>query len=233
MTETNAETTTDDLLVPLPPRPSTVEQAASALRAQIAAGRLAPGTRLREERIAESLAISRNTVREAFRILANERLVDHVAFRGAHVRRMGRADITAMYRTRRLLEPLGLQVAVDADTVRAVLRTAVESASAAVDRSDWQAVGTEDIAFHRALLDSCRSTHISAVTEQLMAELRLAFLLVPDPEALHKPYVARNRRILDLLDAGDEATAAAELDDYLVTSETDVLRAITASGVSP
>src|SRR5690242_14473654 len=90
---------TDDLngLPSLPPRPSTAEHAAAVLRDQIAAGRLPPGTRLREEQVAESFAISRNTVREVFRLLAHERLVEHVAYRGVHVRRMGADDIKAMY----------------------------------------------------------------------------------------------------------------------------------------
>ena len=98
----------DELLPPLPPRPSTAEHAASVLRGQIAQGRL-PGTRLREEHVVESFAISRNTVREAFRLLAHEGLVDHVAYRGVHVRRMGADDVLALYRTRRLVEPLGLR----------------------------------------------------------------------------------------------------------------------------
>ena len=72
-------------------------------------GTTAPGTRLREEHVVESFAISRNTVREAFRLLAHEGLVDHVAYRGVHVRRMGADDVLALYRTRRLVEPLGLR----------------------------------------------------------------------------------------------------------------------------
>ena len=51
----------DELLPPLPPRPSTAEHAASVLRGQIAQGRL-PGTRLPEEHVVESFAISRNTI---------------------------------------------------------------------------------------------------------------------------------------------------------------------------
>ena len=216
------------LLPPLPPRPSTAEHAASVLRVQIAEGRLLPGTRLREEQIAESFAISRNTVREVFRLLEHERLVDHVANRGVHVRRMTSPDISAMYRTRRLVEPLGLRAAITDAEVRAAMRVAVDRATAAAEQNDWEKVGTEDVEFHRALMDGCHSVHLSAMFEQLLAELRLAFLLWPDPERLHGPYLAKNRRLLELVEAGDEAAVFAELDDYLTCSETDVLRSIDA-----
>lgn len=215
-------------LPPLPPRPSTAEHAASVLRAQIAAGRLPPGTRLREEQIADSFAISRNTVREVLRLLAHERLVDHVANRGVHVRRLSSEDISGMYRTRRLVEPLGLRAAIADAQVRSAMRAAVDRATAAAEQNDWDRVGTEDIEFHRALMDGCHSVHLSAMFEQLLAELRLAFLLLPNPEQLHGPYLSRNRRILELVEAGDEPAAFAELDDYLTCSEVHVLQSIEA-----
>jgi DNA-binding GntR family transcriptional regulator len=196
------------------------------LRDQIAAGRLPPGTRLREEQVAESFAISRNTVREVFRLLAHERLVEHVAYRGVHVRRMGADDIKAMYLTRRLVEPLGLRAALVEAPIRAAMRAAVDAASTAADADDWDQVGTGDIMFHRALVDGCHSVHLSGMFEQLLAELRLAFLLLPDRRQLHRPYLARNRRLTELVEAGDEIAALDELTDYLESSERDVLRAI-------
>ena len=59
--------------------------------------------------------------------------------------------------------------------------------------------------------------------EQLLAELRLAFLLLPDAQALHEPFVARNRRLVALLDAGDRDGARAELEDYLAAAERHLL----------
>lgn len=222
----------DDLseLPSLPPRPSTAEQAAAILRDQIAAGRLLPGTRLREEQVAESFAISRNTVREVFRLLAHERLVDHVAYRGVHVRRVSPDDIAAIYVTRRLVEPLGVRAALRRPEVRAAMRAAVSGAEAAAAEDDWERVGTGDIEFHRALVDGCGSVHVSAMFEQLLAELRLAFLLLPDRRRLHQPYLERNRRLTELVEQGQQAAALRELTDYLRRSEQDVLSAIEPAG---
>lgn len=221
-----ASTSDVDELAELPalaPRASTAEHAAQVLRLQIAQGRLPPGTRLREEQVSSAFSISRNTVREAFRLLSHERLVDHTLHRGVHVRTVGADDIRSMYLARRLVEPLGLDAAIDDAEVLSALRGLVDQAGDAAGRGDWDVLGTADIEFHRVLVSACRSPHLSAMFEHLLAELRLAFLLLPDPRALHEPYVARNRRIVELLEAGDRDGARAALSDYLADAERHLL----------
>lgn len=89
------------------------------------------------------------------------------------------------------------------------MRAAVDSATAAAEQNGWHAVGTADTEFDRAIFDGCFSVHISAMSETFLAELRLAFLQLPDPELLHRPYLARNRGLLHLIEARDEAAAFA------------------------
>jgi DNA-binding GntR family transcriptional regulator len=207
-------------------RSSTAEQAADALRRHVTEGLLRPGTQLREEAIAGALGISRNTVREAFRALSREGLVEHSMNRGVFVRQISPADVTDIYRTRRLLQPLGLRtVAARAQAVR-TLDATVTAAEEAVAAGDWDAVGTADIAFHRVLVDACGSVRISRLFDLLFAELRLAFAAIDSPQALHEPYVARNRRLVSLLVAGDVDAACAELDTYLADAETQLLEAL-------
>jgi hypothetical protein len=62
--------------------------------------------------------------------------------------------------------------------------------------------------------------------EHLLAELRLAFLRLPDRRSLHEPYLRRNRRLVTLLDAGDRAGSLTELDDYLVAAERHLLESV-------
>lgn len=214
------------VLPALPPRPSTAEHAAAVLRNQISTGALLPGTRLREEQVAASFGISRNTVREVFRLLAHERLVEHIAYRGAHIRRLGAADIRALFRTRQLIEPLGIRAVLAHPDAQQQLRESVDVAAAAAERDDWQQVGTGNIEFHRVLIDACDSPHLSAMFEQLLAELRLAFLQLSDPKQLHQPYLDRNRVLLKLIEDGDATGATKELADYLTAAERDVLRDI-------
>ena len=213
-------------LPPLPPRASTAEHAAQMLRMQIAQGHLLPGTKLREEQVSAAFAISRNTVREAFRLLSHERLVDHTLHRGVHVRTVTADDIRAIYVTRRLVEPVAIEASMGDERVRRRLRELVDKAEVAARRDDWDLVGTADIDFHRVLVSACHSTHLSTMFEQLLAELRLAFLLLRDLRALHEPYVGRNRRLVGLLDAGDRDRALVELSEYLEVAEHHLLESV-------
>jgi DNA-binding GntR family transcriptional regulator len=210
----------------LPPRASTAEHAAQMLRSLIAQGRLLPGTKLREEQVSATFAISRNTVREAFRMLGHERLVEHTLHRGVYVRRVTPDDIRELYATRRLVEPLGIDAVIADGSKRAALRDVVDAAEAAADRDDWDAVGTADIDFHRTLISACDSSHLSTMFDRLLAELRLAFLGLPDRRSLHEPYLRRNRGLVTLIESGDRDAAKADLQDYLDVAERHLLATV-------
>ena len=102
----------------------------------------------------------------------------------------------------------------------------VDDAVGAAAREDWDVLGTADIEFHRVLMSACSSPHLSTMFEQLLAELRLAFLMLPDHRALHEPFVARNARLVGLLEAGDREGARTELMDYLAAAERQLLDAL-------
>lgn len=220
---------------PLARRESTAEAAAQALRSQISAGRLAPGSQLREEHLAVALQVSRNTMREAFRLLAHEGLVEHALHRGVFVRMVGVSEVRAMYATRRLVEPLGVRAILGsprAGDLVASLGDVVTAAEAAATAGDWHVVGTQDIEFHRAIVQAAGSTHLSAMFSGLLAELRLAFLRLPDPETLHEPFLRRNRGLVTSLGAGDLEGSLVEIDSYLADAETRLL-AMVGDGSRP
>src|SRR6185312_2175662 len=85
-------------------RTSTAERVADALRRMILTGGIESGTRLREEPLARSLGVSRNTVREAITLLIHQGLVTRHQHRGAVVVQLDAGDVADIYRTRMLLE---------------------------------------------------------------------------------------------------------------------------------
>ncbi len=85
-------------------RSSTSERVADILRRQITEGELNPGTRLSEQALGETLAVSRNTLREAFRLLTHEGLLVHRPHRGVFVPELGADDFVDLYRLRRTIE---------------------------------------------------------------------------------------------------------------------------------
>ena len=207
-------------------RTTTAEQAAETMRRHIVAGALMPGTRLREEAVAAALGVSRNTVREAFRLLAHQRLVGHALHRGVYVRTLSADDVRELFATRRLIQPLGIDAALRDPALRDALDEQVHAAVQAASAGDWTAVGTANMAFHLVMVTGCGSGHVTAMFEQVVAELRLAFLRMPDVQGLHEPYIDGNRRLVELLAADRRDAALAELAAYLDAAEQQLLASL-------
>jgi len=85
-------------------RASTAERVAEVLRDRVTAGYFRPGARLSEDVIGGALGVSRNTLREAFRLLSHERLVMHHLNRGVFVRMLSADDVHDVYAVRRIIE---------------------------------------------------------------------------------------------------------------------------------
>ncbi|HSM39206.1 MAG TPA: GntR family transcriptional regulator [Afifellaceae bacterium] len=79
---------------------------ADYLRAAIRNGRFAPGQRLIEADLTSELDVSRGPVREAFRRLAAEGLIELVPNRGAVVRRLSMTEALELFEVRTELEAL-------------------------------------------------------------------------------------------------------------------------------
>ncbi|MDN5843409.1 MAG: GntR family transcriptional regulator [Alcaligenaceae bacterium] len=73
------------------------ETVVERLRISIIEGVLAPGTKLNERELCETLAISRTPLREALKVLAAEGLIDIIPNRGASVAQMSEAEIREMF----------------------------------------------------------------------------------------------------------------------------------------
>ena len=74
------------------------------IRRMLVEGELVPGQRLSEAALAENLDISRNTLREAFRVLTREGLLKHEPNRGVTVAEPDMASIIDIYRVRRFID---------------------------------------------------------------------------------------------------------------------------------
>ncbi|MFI5931018.1 GntR family transcriptional regulator [Actinoplanes sp. NPDC051494] len=193
------------------------------LRNSMINGELAPGSRLSETSLTGPLGVSRNTLREAFSTLVEEGLLVRQPHRGVFVASLSPAQIADIYRVRALLECTALGQAPTDPPRAAGLRAAVEEAGRAAEAGDWRAVGTANMHFHEQIVALAGSPRLDGWMRQLTAELRLAFVAAPDPEALHRPFVQLNDDITTLYEAGDAHRAAETLRDYLLTSERVVL----------
>ncbi|MFD4634574.1 GntR family transcriptional regulator [Streptomyces sp. NPDC058284] len=199
-------------------RTSTAERVSDILRARIAEGYFPPGTRLSEDSIGGALGVSRNTLREAFRLLTHERLLEHQLNRGVFVRVLTIEDVKDIYRMRRLVECAVVRGLGEPPYALDAVADAVADGVRAAAEQEWRSVSTANIHFHRELVALAGSARTDELMRSVLAELRLAFHVVDDPRRLHEPYLERNKQILAALLTGDAGRAERLLADYLEDS---------------
>lgn len=201
-------------------RTSTAERVAGILRDRIMEGQFLAGSRISEETITEGLGISRNTLREAFRLLAHEKLLVHELNRGVFVRMLDTADVEDLYRVRRVIECAAVRSVRELTDIQSKrLTEAVNDADNAAFAGRWEDVGTANLLFHQAIAALLESPRVDELMRQISAELRLVFHVIKDPRILYEPYLPRNRAILNALRSGSLATAEELLDEYLGDAE--------------
>jgi DNA-binding GntR family transcriptional regulator len=160
-------------------RESTTEQAAAVLREAILSGRIPPGTPLREAALAAELGVSRNTIREAARLLGADGLVRHYMNRGIVVSEITSGDVSDIYAARAAIEAAGTDV-LTAHRDPAIYRTLedlVDQIEDAFARGDTDGVLEGDRLFHATLVAAAGSPRLSRFHAQLQQEQRLALSL--------------------------------------------------------
>ncbi len=101
-------------------RGGTVDYVLEELRNGVMQGRYAPGQRLIEADLTRDLGVSRGPLREAFRRLSAEGLLESVPLRGTLVRRLTLREMKELFQIRVQLETLAAQLAAEAVADRAI-----------------------------------------------------------------------------------------------------------------
>lgn len=136
-------------LLPLDVQPDLVERVHRALSEAIGTGRLAPHARIRQEDLARQLAVSRQPVLQALRLLKQQGLVRDAPGRGVQVAPLDAALIAQVYQVRGALDALAARLAArQAAHLDPLL---IAAGREAVRGTDLQAMIDADIAFHRAI----------------------------------------------------------------------------------
>ena len=201
-------------------RVSVADQVASILRQRILDGELLPGTTLQEISTADSLGVSRNTVREATRILVLEGLLKRSAHRGVKVAQLSLQDVTDIYQLRHLMEiPAVLAAKPDCTEVFAELRDSLEGYERASDESDWVRAVRFDLQFHASLIRFHCNHRLDTFYQKLIGELLMGMVLLNRNHDNPGCLAPIHREIYQLLTAGRLMECAELLEQHLTDSE--------------
>src|SRR5262245_49906688 len=159
---------------------STVDRVADELRRAVFEGELESGTPLREVALAESLGVSRPTVREALGVLVAEGLATREPNRGVSISSPDPDSVRDICRARLVLEGAGVRRWPAADEEhRDAVRTSLVAYTGAVRAGgSYQELNERHLAFHVSLVGLTGSPRLVAMAESLMVELKLALAQV-------------------------------------------------------
>lgn len=198
-----------------PPRTITrsrlADQAYEWLKDQILTRRLLPGARLSVPAIATELGLSRSPVREAVQRLVQEGLCDERPHQGAVVAAADLRSLADLYQVRSALEGLSAELAVGAgdQTLAADLTEIQQAHQAAFDAGQSAEVIRNDLRFHRRLLVAAGNPQLERVLDPIFQQMTLA-MLAGSPSWSARA-VVEHQEVLDAVQVGDAAGAAARL----------------------
>jgi DNA-binding GntR family transcriptional regulator len=211
---------------------STAEHVAEALRELIVSGQVAQGQPLREVALAQSLDVSRNTVREAIRALGREGLVTVSPYKGTVVTRLTRADVADIFRVRRAVELAAIEALPTApDEDLDPIEAAVRSMEAAAHPLDWSAMIDADRLFHEHLVALLHSRRLSRFYDAVGAEMRLCMSIVDRNDESPTALVEEHTDLLALMRARDVARCADTVSAHLLDSEQTLAALVDADSV--
>jgi DNA-binding GntR family transcriptional regulator len=203
-------------------RTSTASQLASIVRGRILSGQLAPGTPIREVTLAESLGVSRNTVREGVRLLLGEGLLELRPHKGIAVATIDAGDVEEIYGARRLLELRAVRGASKEAIAQgmASLQAAIDQMGAGAAAHDLNSIRDADSSFHRAIVGFLGNGRLVAFESTLLGELRLGLAYLDRADAEYQTnWMDEHRRIARAIGTGDRAEAAKLLTKHLEVGE--------------
>ena len=191
-----------------PVREQSVDAIAEKISTAILEHRLAPGTKLGEDRLATIFGTSRAKVREVLARLAHEQIVELVPQRGSHVAKPTIEQARDVFEARRLIEPGVLRRLVGTidDFKMQRLRRHLELEADARQRGDARAVVRLSGEFHLLLAELAGNSALARTMRELSTLTCLIISLYDAPTAT-SCRADEHEEIVDAIKRGDAKRA--------------------------
>jgi DNA-binding GntR family transcriptional regulator len=192
-------------LIKIESRPDLVDQVYRSLLDAISEGALAPGSRITQEEVAEQLAVSRQPVLQALRLLKKDGFVLDAPGRGLLVAPLDGVWLGQVYQIRCALDALAARLAAQA---HAVLDPALIYQGRLATRSqDVKAMMAADAAFHNAIYAASGNPLIAQSAQLHWQHIRRAMGAVLQLSTMRESIWDEHDTIATAIQAGDAERA--------------------------
>jgi len=183
-----------------------------SLELEILTGKLEPGEKLDEVKLAKRFEVSRTPIREAIAELAAAGLVETRPRRSAIVATFSIQQIFDMYEVLAVLEGLcaGLAARRMSEDERATLENLHKKMAKLVDTNDWSQYYLMDLKFHQLIYTGSHNTFLEdqalSIRNRMMPYRRV---YMEPPNQVADPYQEHSRVIESILERDSEAAEAS------------------------
>ena len=179
------------------------------LMKDILSGRLAPGDRIVETRVAQQFGVSQAPVREALRDLELFGFILSSPFRGAIVRQYSVEDLVQVYPIRAVIEGLAARNAATRITPASLrrLEASIVTMRSSVLRRDIRAAVDADIVFHLTVVEASGNPLIEEFWQRMRLATSIYLTVLSKPYEQLQSLGERHLPMLDALRNGDPVAA--------------------------
>ncbi len=196
---------------------SLTDEIAEIIRERILKGEYKIGEKIKENQLATELRVSRTPIREAFKQLEEEGLMEYIPNRGCFAKGFTKQDMNDIYSVRKALEQLAVAWAVERITDEEIeqLKSQIDLMEFYTKRLDTQKVLELNNKFHQTIYGSTRSRFLSQILRSYQDYVNQARRATVYGEDNLKAILAEHRNILNAIIAKDAAKTVALTGEHL------------------
>jgi DNA-binding GntR family transcriptional regulator len=202
------------------------ETAYEMIRDKILKGEFEPGSRLREDLLAEEISMSRTPVREAINRLVSDGLVINHARKGLYLIKLEDGEIEDYIDIRSSLERLSVEKCIRNATSeqKETIRTNLQKFKSALERQDFETCNTLDGDFHMSIARIANNQKLLDLLKDLSAFFQLARRTEKRTHPLEKNErtFREHSKIVEAILAGDTEAARMAMAANIETMRTNL-----------
>ncbi len=194
---------------------------ADIVRERILKGEYEIGEKIKESSIAAELSVSRTPIREAFKMLEEEGLLDYLPNRGCYAKGFTKRDVSDIYTVRETLERIAMTWACERITDEEIekLEEQCELMDFYTRKKDTTKILTMNSTFHDIIYNSSRSRFLAQVLRSYKGYLDKTRKSVYYDETFLESIQKEHRAILEAIKARDTEKAIEAIHEHLRASK--------------
>ena len=200
---------------------SLTDEIADVVRERILKGEYEIGEKIKENQIATELKVSRTPIREAFKLLENEGLIDYIPNRGCFAKGFTKQDVDDIYAVREALEELAVRwsVARITEPELVALEEQVDLMEFYTKKKDKKKVLELNTSFHEVIYASARSRFLAQVLRSYKEYIEKTRKSIFYEQSYLEGILSEHRAIFEAIKDRDKERAVEAISKHLEASQ--------------